>query len=154
MQDDVNATEVSEHLEPPQGTQESVNSEWPVPPVTTLQEWPAWSRLQTATRTCNEAAPSGSSGKLQCKGGKRKGKKQDLPPAVYKGPNMHGLEEDVPVKQYNTVIGGVAIGSAKFVKNGHVVITTAPLNKARDAAMLKVGEKQAQPPTEEAEKSG
>lgn len=151
VDDAVNATELSDHMEPPHGTQESVNSDWPVAPMTTLQAWPAWPRVETLSTTCTQVQ---SGGKLQCKGGKGKGKKQLLPPPVYKGPNVHGLQEEVPVTQYNTVIGGVSISSAKFTKNGHVLITTSALNQAKKDALLKVGEDQAQPPSEEAEKSG
>ncbi|KAL1831192.1 hypothetical protein ACET3Z_000843 [Daucus carota] len=51
---------------------------------------------------------------------------------------------DAPVNQYITAVGGDTIETAKFMKNGQVVITKGALQKAMGDARLKVCEQQSQ----------
>lgn len=54
------------------------------------------------------------------------------PPQNYTGPNVHGLSILPAVKQLKTVVGGVEVETATFLKGGQLVITRKGLMKARD----------------------
>ncbi|KAK1397321.1 hypothetical protein POM88_007184 [Heracleum sosnowskyi] len=116
-------------------------------------EWPAWPSVTKKVPKANEVPSSQNKGvdkgkrKLAAKGGKAKKMLKKLPTftnfmteaplQVYIGPNLLGLVKTPVVKQFKTIIGGVEVQSAAFLKNGNFVFTKGALTKAREDAEAK-----------------